>query len=315
MKKTLALVMVLVLIMAAFAGCGAPAAEDDVIDIGVSFQGMTPFCLSCEAYLKAEVAAYEEQGYKINLEVFDGENDPAKQIEHCENFVQKDFDVIILNPISYDGCAPAVDVAVEAGIPVITMITEVANQDKCASFCGSQHYDSGVMVAEHAIAENGESFKCVVIEGVMGIDAQIQRMKGFQDVFANYPGIEIVDFQTANWERPEAMALVENWIQSGVEFDVILSENDNMALGALEALAAAGMSDIPVYGVDGDNDALLKIQEGVYAGTALMSAESQAKHAIEYAIALAEGRTDDVDPAPVIPFEWVNKDNVADYLN
>lgn len=311
MKKTLVMSLAMGAALTAFGGMSAAA---ETIDIGVSFQGMTPFCLSCKEYLEAEVAKYEEEGYDINLEIFDGENDPAKQIEHCENFVLKGMDAIILNPISYDGCAPAVDVAVEAGIPVITMITEVANQDLCASFCGSQHYDSGVMVAEHAIEENGEAFKCVVIEGVMGIDAQIQRMKGFNDVFANYPEIEMVAVETANWERPEAMALVENWIQSGVEFDVILSENDNMALGALEALKAADMTDIPVYGVDGDSDALVQIKEGNYAGTALMSAEGQAKHAIEYAVALAEGRTEDVEAAPDIPFVWVNSENVDEYL-
>ena len=293
---------------------GAMSAAADTINIGVSFQGMTPYCLSCKEYLDAEVAEYKEQGYDINIEMMDGQNDPATQIKQCEDFILKGMDVIILNPISYDGCAPAVDAAVEAGVPVITMITEVANQDQCASFCGSKHYDSGVMVAEHAIEENGDAFKCVIIEGVMGIDAQIQRMKGFNDVFADHPDIEVLAVETANWERPDAMALVENWIQSGLDFDVILSENDNMALGALEALKAADMADIPVYGVDGDSDALVQIKEGNYAGTALMSAEGQTRYAMEYAIALAEGRPEDVDTAPDIPFVWVNADNVDEYL-
>ncbi len=293
---------------------GAMTAAAETINVGVSFQGMTPYCLSCKEYLEQEVEEYKEQGIDINLEMLDGQNDPATQIKHCEDFIQKGMDVIILNPISYDGCAPGVEAAVEAGIPVITMITEVANQDECASFCGSKHYDSGVMVAEHAIEENGDAFKCVIIEGVMGIDAQIQRMNGFNDVFAEHPDIEVLAVETANWERPEAMALVENWIQSGVDFDVILSENDNMALGALEALKAADKTDIPVYGVDGDSDALVQIKEGNYAGTALMSAEGQTRHALEYAIALAEGRDEDVDPAPDIPFVWVNADNVDEYL-
>ena len=312
MKKIsclLAVVMALVL-------CAGPlaAADAEPIKIGVSLQGMTPFCISIKAALEYNVARYAEQGVPIDITILDGENDAAKQVGHCENFVSQGMDVIILNAISYDGCAPGVDAAVEAGIPVITLIGEVANQDKCVSFCGSRHYDSGTMLMENVIKDLGDSFKCVILEGVMGIDAQIQRMKGFEDVLANYPNIEVLAIQSANWERPEAMKVVENWIQAGLEFDVIVSENDNMALGAIEALKAADMANIPVYGVDGDTDALQAIKKGEYAGTAFMSAMGQATHAIDYSVALAQGRPEDVEAFPYIPFEWVNADNVDDYL-
>ena len=290
--------------------------DDRPVKIGVSMQGMTPFVMSFIAALDANVKRYAEMGVQIDMSVLDGENDPAKQIAHCENFVQQGVDVILLNPISFHGCAPGVDLAVEAGIPVIITIGEIANQDKCASFCGSKHYDSGVMVAENAIKENGDSFRYVVIEGVMGIDAQIQRMKGFDDVLANYPNTVRVEVQSANWERPDAMRLMENWIQGGREFDVVLSQNDNMALGAIEALKAANLLDkVKVYGVDGDNDALQAIKDGDYAGTAFMSAMSQATHAVDYAVALAQGHPEKVEAFPDIPFEWVDISNVDEYMN
>ena len=314
MKKSVCLVLSLLMVLVCLSPLTAVAEAPKPIKIGVSLQGMTPFCISTKAALEANVARYAEQGVPIEITILDGENDAAKQVGHCENFVSQGMDVIILNGISYDGCAPGVDAAVEAGIPVITLIGEVANQDKCVSFCGSRHYDSGVMLMENAIKENGESFKCVILEGVMGIDAQIQRMEGFKDVLAKYPNIEVVAVQSANWERPEAMKVVENWIQSGTEFDVIVSENDNMALGAIEALKAADMASIPVYGVDGDTDALQAIKNGEYAGTAFMSAMGQATHAIDYSVALAQGRPEDVEAFPVIPFEWVNAANVDDYL-
>jgi ABC-type sugar transport system substrate-binding protein len=321
MKKVLVFLAVLFFTFALLAGCQgkkqsteADTKKDEPIKIGVSLQGMTPFCISIKAALEQNVARYKNQGIPIDITILDGANDAAKQVGHCENFVQQGMDVIILNPISYDGCAPGVDAAVAANIPVITLITQVANQDKCVSFCGSPHYNSGVMVMENAIRDNGDSFACVIIEGVMGIDAQIQRMKGFRDVLAKYPNISVIEVQTANWERPDAMRLVENWLQAGKKFDVIISENDNMALGAIEALKAAGRTDIPVYGVDGDSDALQAIKNGEYAGTAFMSAMGQATKAIDFSVALVQGRPQDVEEFPDIPFEWVNISNVNDYL-
>jgi ABC-type sugar transport system substrate-binding protein len=110
------------------------------------------------------------------------------------------------------------------------------------------------------------------------------------------------------------MRLMENWIQGGRRFDVVISQNDNMALGAIEALKAAGLGHIPVYGVDGDADALIAIRNGEYAGTAYMSARMMAQKAIDYAVALAQGRPQDVEREPSIPFEWVNRANVSNYL-
>jgi ABC-type sugar transport system substrate-binding protein len=314
--------VVVVMVSLLFVGWGgvsqshaAVPGVDRPIKIGLSLQGMTPFVMALMAAVEENVKRYEEKGIKIDMTILDGEDDPAKQIAHCENFVQQGMDVILLNPISYHGCVPAVEAAVAANIPVITLIVEVANQDKAVSFCGSKHYDSGVMVAENAVKENGDSFSYVVIEGVMGIDAQIQRMKGFDDVLSKYPNTKRVEVQSANWERPDAMRLVENWIQGGRQFDVILSKNDNMALGAIEALRAANLlGKVKVYGVDGDNDALQAIKNGDYAGTAFMSARGQATHAIDYAVALAQGHPEKVERNPDIPFEWVNITNVDKFM-
>jgi len=320
MKRIFLVALILIMTLGLAVGCrrsdggGSATGGTRPIRIGVSLQGMTPFCIATQAALEQNVARYNSQGTPIQMTVLDGENDAAKQIAHIENFITQRMDVIILNSISYDGAAPGVEAAVDAGIPLITLIGEVSNQELAVSFCGSRHYDSGVMVMENAIKENGDSFSCVIIEGVMGIDAQIQRMRGFRDVLANYPNITVVEVQSANWERPDAMRLVENWIQGGRRFDVIISENDNMALGALEALKAAGLTHIPVYGVDGDNDALVAIRNGDYAGTALMSAAGMAAKSIDFSVALAQGRPQDVEREPDIPFVWINKSNVDQYL-
>jgi ABC-type sugar transport system substrate-binding protein len=307
--------MTVALLLASLIGSCAFAAAGERIVIGTSLQGMTPFVLALQAALEENVKRYNDQGVNVEIIMLDGEDDPAKQIAHVENFVRQGVDAILFNAISFHGAVPAVDMAVEAGIPVISLIGEVANQDKCVSFCGSKHYDSGVLVAETAIKENGENFSYVIIEGVMGIDAQIQRMLGFDDVLAKYPNTKRVAVQSADWRRPDAMRLVENWIQAGLQFDVIISENDNMALGAIEALKGANLlGKVKVYGVDGDNDALIAIKNGEYDGTAFMSAMGQATHAVDYAVALAQGHPEKVEAFPNIPFEWVNISNVDQYL-
>ena len=317
MKKKIfwcALAVVIALVLTAAGGSDRRAASDGTIRVGVALQGRTPFVLSLEEHLQQNVARWRDQGVNIQLNVQDGQNDAARQITQIENFITQRVDVILFNSISFDGAAPAVRAAHEAGIPLITLIGEVSNQNLAVSFVGSRHYDSGVMVMENAIRMNGNSFRAVVLQGVMGIDAQIQRMRGFNDVLARYPNITIVENQSANWERPEAMRIMENWIQGGRQFDVVISQNDNMALGAVEALRAAGLGHIPVYGVDGDSDAILAIRDGRMAGTALMSAAGMARYAIDYSVALAQGRRHEVQREPSIPFEWIDSTNVQQFL-
>ena len=315
MKKIILGALIVIMALGLGVSCKrSTATRDGTIRVGVALQGRTPFVLSLEEHLQANVARWQARGVNIQLNVQDGQNDAARQITHIENFITQRVDVILFNSISFDGAAPAVQAAYDAGIPLITLIGEVSNQNLCVSFVGSRHYDSGVMVMENAIRMNGNSFRAVILQGVMGIDAQIQRMRGFNDVLARYPNVTIVENQSANWERPEAMRIMENWIQGGRQFDVVLSQNDNMALGAVEALRAAGLGHIPVYGVDGDSDAIIAIRDGFMAGTALMSAAGMAQYAIDYAVALAQGRSSEVQREPSIPFVWIDATNVQQFL-
>jgi inositol transport system substrate-binding protein len=138
-------------------------------------------------------------------------------------------------------------------------------------------------------------------------------MEGYKEVLAKYPDIKIVAQQAASWQRADALTLVENWLQAGKDFTVVLSQNDNMAMGALKAIEDAKLADkIKVYGIDGDNDALQAVKDGRLAGTVFQDAKGQAEQAVASVLKLAKGET--VEKMYVIPFQEVRKDNVGNFL-
>jgi ABC-type sugar transport system substrate-binding protein len=234
-------------------------------------------------------------------------------IAHVESFISSGFDVIILDPISYDDCALAVTIAQNAGIPLITTVTKTYNPTGYLSFVGSDHFESGVIEANMVADYLHGHGKVVVLEGVMGISAQTERYNGYMSVFKDYPNIEIAAIQTAAWQRDEAYAIVENWIRNGKDFSIVLSENDNMAMGAIEAIEELGkQEDIAVFGIDGDMDALTAVKEGRLKGTVFHNAKEIAQTLYNCIIKLKTYNT--VEPAYLIPFEPVTQENVDDYF-
>lgn len=336
--KMIALVVVFAMVLGIMAGCGGQQAatakeepkkadaseakeepkkeetkKDEAkkkIKIGVTMQGLdSPYVVTTKKYVDEAIKALGDQ---VEATVLDGQSNAEKQVSQAENFIAQKVDAIIMNPISFDGCAPAVTAASKAGIPLVTLITLV-NSDKVSSHSGSDHKESGIIEAE-AVAKylNGKG-NVVVLEGVMGIDAQIKRLEGYKEVFAKYPGIKIVAQNTAAWQRDKALSLVENWLQSGKQFDVVLAENDNMAMGALKAVEDHKLLDkIKVFGIDGDNDALQAVKDGRLQATVFQDAKGQAYQAVEAAMKLA--RKEPVEKQYIIPFKLVTKENINDFL-
>ena len=152
----------------------------------------------------------------------------------------------------------------------------------------------------------------VIIEGPMGISSQIQRYEGIENILKNYPDIKVLYTQTANWDRAEAMALMENWLQTGEQIDGVVAENDEMAMGAFNACKAAGL-DIPVVGIDGIPDALNSVKEGGMICSVLQNSTKQAQTAFDVALAAAKGEA--VEDYYDVPFEPVTSENIDEYLN
>lgn len=336
MRRVLFVLLVLVMLMVFSSGCALSEDETDgameTIDqsqqvkeqqiepyikksngyrVGMSLQDDSPFVLRVGDKLAELVDAGDDS---IELVVYNGMANPNAQIAHVESFISSGFDVIILDPISYDECAMAVTIAQNAGVPLITTIAQTYNPTGYMSFVGSDHYESGVIQAQMVADYLKGKGKVVVLEGVMGISAQIERHKGYIDVLKYYPNIEIVAIQTAAWQRDEAYAIVENWIRNGKDFSVVLSENDNMAMGALEAIEKHGkQGSFAVFGIDGDQDALLAVRDGRLKGTVFHNAEKIAETLYESILTLKTYKT--IEQSYMIPFEPVTQENVDKYLH
>ena len=343
MKKKILMVVLAVLVVAmAFTACSAPAdtssdepaatedaatedaaaddaAAEDTADaadakadgdivIGVTYQDLQ------NEYIKQLADVIEEYSAEkgISIVTADGEGDASNQISQVENFITQGVDAIILNPYDKDGCIPAAQKAAEAGIPCVGLCTQLSDLSILTSYVGSNDVQAGeIEMQQVADALDGKG-NIVIIEGPMGISSQIQRYEGIENILKNYPDIKVLYTQTANWDRAEAMALMENWLQTGEQIDGVVAENDEMAMGAFNACKAAGL-DIPVVGIDGIPDALNSVKEGGMICSVLQNSTKQAQTAFDVALAAAKGEA--VEDYYDVPFEPVTSENIDEYLN
>ena len=324
-RKLLALALSAVMASALFTGCGstpsssapAPApesssaasapeaepsstADKEEIVIGCTLQNLSEeFMTMLKGAMEIKLKEYDN----VKLVVNDAESKPDKQASQLDSFV---------SPVDADALAPAVKSVVDAGIPVITCSADVTG-DMGQVWVGSENENGGQIEAEFVAEQLGGKGNVAILRGPLGAFAEQGRFKGYEAAFANYPDIKIVFDQTANWQREEAMALVENWLTTGTQIDAILCQNDGMALGALEAVKAAGKKDeIIIAGIDAIQDALDSIKAGELDATCFQDAIGQGEGALEMAVKAANGEKIERNN---IPFELVTKDNVDGYYS
>lgn len=308
MKRLVVVFFVLCLLGPAALFAAGQSEGEETIRIGATMQWLN------DTYIRLVTNAMEKRAEEmgVKLTILDGEGKAEKQVAQVENLIAQQYDVIIMNPMSLDGCAPAVDAAVAAGVPIFTLVSVVKNQDKCVTYVGSDAPESGKIQGEMIVEDTGGKGDVALIMGPIGHDAQIGRKKGLLEAFEG-TDLNVVIEQTANWQRDQALALMENWLQAGKEFDVIAAQNDNMAMGALMALENAGKADDTlVYGIDATEDALNAIKDARLDGTVFQDAAGQGKKAVEVAVQIANG--EQVDDYIFIPYLPVDESNYQDYM-
>ncbi|MFV0359983.1 sugar ABC transporter substrate-binding protein [Tropicimonas sp.] len=259
----------------------------------------------------------------IEVQVEDAQNDVGKQLNQIQNFVASGVDAIIVTPADTDATVAMSNAAEQGGIPLVYVNREPVNIDTLPdnqAFVASDEIEAGRLQAQRACAllkEQGKTdgAKVVVIMGDLAHQASRLRTQGVEDVAATGECgfMEVVEKQTAMWWRTPAADLMTNWLTASVAFDAVLANNDEMAIGAIQALKAAGMpmEDVIVGGIDATADAVAAMKAGDLDITVFQNAAGQAHGAVDAAMALAGG--EDVEQKVYIPFELVTPANVDSY--
>jgi inositol transport system substrate-binding protein len=260
----------------------------------------------------------------VTLQVEDAQNDVAKQQSQVQNFIASGVDAIIVNPVDTDATVALSKIAADAGIPLVYVNREPVNVDKLPekqAFVASDERESGTLETQEIcrlLKEAGKTeAKIVVMMGELSNQAARQRTQDVHDVIATpeCSFMKIVEEQTANWQRTQASDLMANWLSAGVQFDAIVSNNDEMAIGAIQALKAAGKDTTKeiIGGVDATQDALAAMKAGDLKVTVFQDAAGQGKGAVDTALKITKGEK--VDTKVYIPFKLVTPANVDEYLS
>ncbi|CCU84374.1 MAG: D-ribose ABC transporter substrate-binding protein [Mesotoga sp.] len=206
-------------------------------------------------------------GLGVEVIVADGRDNPAKQLGDIEDFVQQKLDLIVINPTDSDAIVTAVEEANKAGLPVIT-VDRGANGGMVIAHIASDNVAGGMMAGEYVAMLLDGKGNVVELEGIVGTSAARDRGEGFGAAISKYPDIKIVAKQVANFNRAEGLVVMENILQANPNIDAVFAHNDEMALGAIEAIKAAGLLDkIKVVGFDAVDDAVAAVNAGEMAAT------------------------------------------------
>ncbi|MFN0193026.1 MAG: substrate-binding domain-containing protein [Aestuariivirga sp.] len=267
-------------------------------------------------------AQSKELGVEVQIE--DAQDDVGKQLDQIKNFAASGVTAIIVNPVDTSATQAMSDAAAAAKIPLVYVNRQPINVDTLPdnqAFVASNEEESGTLETIEAcrmFKEMGKTEANVyIMVGQLSNQAAVQRTKDIHDVVAAGKcavKLNIIDEQTANWSRDEAQNLMTNWLSAGKPFDGVIANNDEMAIGALQAMKAANvdMKSVVVGGVDATQDALASMQAGDLDVTVFQNAAGQGAGALKAAIALAKGEK--VEKKVYIPFELVTPANINDYL-
>jgi ABC-type sugar transport system substrate-binding protein len=264
-----AVVLALVLIGAALAAGACRRHDSGAFVVGFSqMEHNNPWRLAQTASLRAEAARR-----KYELVVTDAQGQTSRQVSQVEDLVARRVNLILLAPREYEGLAPALQAAKEARIPVILVDREAEGRpgEDYVTFLGSNFVQQGQRAGEWLARQTGGKAGIVELTGTSGSSVAIDRAKGFRDAIAAYPGMRIIASQTGDFSRAMGQSVMQNLIQAkGREITALYAHNDEMALGAIEALKAAGMrpgADVTVISVDGERAALEAIVRGDMGAT------------------------------------------------
>ena len=259
--------------------------------------------------------AADRLGVTLQVQAAEREIDVEKQMQIVENLIQTGIQALCITPSGSREIVSALVKARDAKVPIVVVDTRLdakAAADagvRPATFVGSDNYEGGKLAGEYMIkASNGQA-RVAILEGIPGHETGDSRLRGFRDAVTAAPGISIVASQPANWERDQGFNVFQNMLQAHPDIDSVFACSDLMALGAIEALAAAGKAGkVRVVGFDALDDAKKAIAAGTMAASVAQFPSEMGRVAVESAVKIIRGETP--EPDVKVKLELVTKDNV-----
>ncbi len=277
-----------------------PSQETDIEDIKIGLSVSTlnnPFFVSMKDGVEAEA---KENG--MDVVVVDAQNDAAKQINDVEDLIQQGVDVLLINPTDSAAISTAVQSANSLGIPVVTL-DRSAEKGDVATLVSSDNEKGGEMAGEFLVEQLGEGAKVAELEGVPGASATRERGQGFHNIADEK--LDVVAKQTANFDRTEGLNTMENLLQGNPDIKAVFAHNDEMALGAIQAIQSSG-KDVLVVGFDGNEDAINSIQDGKLSATVAQQPEEIGSLAVQAGVDVLKGN--EVDETIPVPLKLVTEE-------
>ncbi len=284
-------------------GAGDTEANSGATRVGVSVYDMSSFITAgkegMDAYAKAN--DIELVWNSANLDV-------STQANQVDSMINQGVDAIIVVPVQADSLAPQVASAKEKGIPLVP-VNAALNSPDVAGNVQPNDVAAGEQEMQMMADRLGGRGNIVVLQGPLGQSGELDRTKGINNVLAKNPGIKVLAMDTANWKRDEAVNKMKNWISGfGPQIDGVVAENDDMGLGALQALKESGRTGVSIVGIDGIEDGLNAVKSGEFIGTSLQNGTVELSAGLAVAAALAKGEKVNTEPVYIMPA--ITKDNV-----
>lgn len=326
MKRKLALLLTGVVMISTIWGCGSSSSSDstaedsgatDTQDEGTASDGKSISVGFSGDYL-SDFMSYVVDGVNdacsennITVSVQDAEFDTSKQLQQVENFINAGMDAVIIKPVDAEACEPISQACIEAGVPLIVVNSPItADYD---TYVGSDHKYSGQLQGEYVAEQLPDDGNVVILQGDLMNEATTLRTEGTKEALAEGNNIEVVSEQEALWMRDDAMQKMENWLNSGLEIDAVIANNDEMAIGAAMVCEENGIDDIIICGIDASEDALNMLKEGKISMTVFQNGYQQGYQGVVAAIDLING--EEVESYVDVPYESVLPDQADEYLD
>lgn len=262
-----------------------------------------------------EAMAEKAEESEVDIQFVDAKGDKESQIEQVQDFIAEGVDAIIVNPADTSTSPIITGSASSAGIPLVYVNREPEEPTlpERVVYVGSDNYQAGQLQMEELARQMDGKGNLAIMLGELSSSATTQRTDAVKDVLEQYPDIQVVEESSAYYQRSQGANLMSHWLKDGKSIDAVVANNDEMALGALNAMREAGIGpdEILVGGIDATSDALASMEQGGLAVSVFQDAAGQGAGAVDAAVSLIAGK--DIDSKIMIPFVLVTRENLASF--